>query len=48
MDNLSLLQELDQLKKEVFELKDKNKIITQKFQSCKKERDELKQENKEL
>jgi FtsZ-binding cell division protein ZapB len=32
----------------VTDLKDKNKVVTQKFQTCKKEKDDLKNENKDL
>ena len=34
--------------KEIADLKEKNRVMTQKFQTVKKERDELKKENKEL
>ena len=44
----SLPNEIDDLKKDIIDLKEKNRVITQKFQACKKERDQLKVENKEL
>ena len=34
--------------KEIADLKEKNRVMTQKFQAAKKERDELKKENREL
>ena len=34
--------------KEIADLKEKNRVMTQKFQACKKERDDLKKENREL
>lgn len=42
------MQQIEDLTKELQDSKDKNKIITNKFQTCKKERDDLKKENKEL
>ena len=45
---IGYLQQIDELKKELFDLKDKNKVLQDKFQKCKKDRDDLKTENKEL
>ena len=39
------LHQIEELQKEISDLKDKNKIITHKFHQAKKERDELKVEN---
>lgn len=41
-------QQYSQMMKEITDLKEKNRVMTQKFQSCKKERDQLKKENTEL
>jgi FtsZ-binding cell division protein ZapB len=52
MDNiggqLAYLTQIDNLKKELEEVKKENKIITNKFNTTKKERDDFKGENKEL
>jgi len=52
MDNiggaLAYLTQIDNLKKELEEVKKENKIISNKFTSTKKERDDFKTENKEL
>jgi len=45
---LAYLTQIENIQKELEEVKDKHKIITNKFQTCKKERDDLKTENKEL
>ena len=52
MDNiggaLAYLTQIDNLKKELEEVKKENKIISNKFTTTKKERDDFKTENKEL
>ena len=45
---LAYLTQIDNLKKELEEVKKENKIISNKFTTTKKERDDLKNENKEL
>ena len=45
---LAYLTQIDNLKKELEEVKKENKIITGKFTTTKKERDDFKNENKEL
>ena len=45
---LAYLTQIDNLKKELEEVKKENKIISNKFTTIKKERDDFKQENKEL
>lgn len=45
---LAYLTQIDNLKKELEEVKKENKIISSKFTTTKNERDNLKNENKEL
>ncbi len=45
---LAYLAQIENMQKELEEVKDKYKIVTNKFTACKKERDDLKNENKEL
>jgi len=45
---LAYLTQIDNLKKELEEVKKENKIISNKFTTTKKERDDFKTENKEL
>lgn len=47
-DKVNYLQKIEELQLEIVALKDKNKVMTQKFQTAKKERDEFKAMNLEL
>ena len=48
VNQINYLQQIEDLNTELKDYKEKNKIITNKFQQTKKERDDLKKENKEL